>query len=133
MEESNREYVKNAIKTESKDFENIAERLSSTRVIRFLHAAMGLVTESAEFVDMLKKHIFYGKPLDMTNAKEEGGDFFWYLAILCDEANISFGEIMEANIKKLKERYGEKFSENKPLNRDTEKERKIIENNIKNV
>lgn len=46
-----------------------------------LHCATGLVTESAELVDAIKKHVFYGKPLDVVNIKEEIGDLLWYIAI----------------------------------------------------
>lgn len=46
-----------------------------------LHCATGLVTESAELVDAIKKHVFYGKPLDVVNIKEEIGDILWYIAI----------------------------------------------------
>ena len=74
------EYIKSAIKTESNDFEPIKNRLQSEQTIRLLHAGMGLSTESAEILDSLKKHIFYGKPLDEVNLKEEMGDLFWYLA-----------------------------------------------------
>lgn len=46
-----------------------------------LHCVTGLVTESAELVDAIKKHVFYGKPLDVVNIKEELGDLLWYIAI----------------------------------------------------
>lgn len=46
-----------------------------------LHCATGLVTESAELVDAVKKNVFYGKPLDVVNIKEEIGDILWYIAI----------------------------------------------------
>ena len=38
-----------------------------------LHGAMGLCTESGEIMDALKRHIFYGSPLDILNIKEEIG------------------------------------------------------------
>jgi hypothetical protein len=48
-----------------------------------LHAAMGLVTESAELIDALKKHHAYGRPIDWVNLREEIGDVLWYLPLLC--------------------------------------------------
>jgi len=42
----------------------------------------------------------------------------------CD---ISFEQIQERNIAKLKERYGEKFSKDAALVRDLDAERKILE------
>ena len=59
------EYVANALKTESIDMKPIIERLSDPTTVRLLHAAMGLETETGEIQDQLKKHIFYGKKLDL--------------------------------------------------------------------
>ena len=48
------------------------------------HCAYGLVTESGEIMDMLKKHKFYGRDFNMVNLKEEIGDLLYYVHILCD-------------------------------------------------
>ena len=122
-------YVENAIKTESVDFDKIKDRLSNKDTIRLLHAAMGASTETGEFVDMLKKHIFYGKDIDFVNAKEEIGDVLWYAAIAADVLKETMNNIMTVNIKKLKKRYPDKFTENDAINRDTDEERTILENN----
>ena len=89
---------------------------------------MGLVTEAGEFQDMLKKHVFYGKPLDEVNLKEEIGDLLWYCAIALEALDTDFEAVMETNINKLKARYPEKFTEDKAENRDLVKEREILEN-----
>ena len=57
----------------------------------------------------------------------EMGDLFWYCAIIADQLNINFDEIMEKNIAKLKARYGDKFSETKAEKRDLASERTILE------
>jgi NTP pyrophosphatase (non-canonical NTP hydrolase) len=87
---------------------------------------MGLSTESAEVLDAVKKHIYYGKELDLTNLVEELGDIFWYAAILVDSSasEQSFESIMERNIAKLRARYGERFSEKSAIKRDLTKERR---------
>ncbi|MDJ0625756.1 MAG: nucleoside triphosphate pyrophosphohydrolase family protein [Candidatus Caenarcaniphilales bacterium] len=123
-----KDYIQNAIRTESKDFAKIQERFTEEN-IRLLHATMGLATEAGEALDALKKHLYYGKPLDKTNLKEEMGDLFWYLAIMADTLDIDFAPIMERNIEKLKARYGEKFSDEKAIKRDLSKEREILEAN----
>lgn len=109
------EYVKNVLKTESNDFESIRERMSSEFYLRLDHASKGMVTESGEFVDALKKFAFYGRELDLINLIEELGDQLWYIAIACDVLKIPMSEIetMERNIAKLKVRYKNKFYENK--------------------
>ena len=119
---NNKEYVQSCLKTESPITESLKERFSD-RNIRLIHGAFGLQTESAE----LKKHIFYGKPLDVVNLKEETQDILWYISIIMDELDFTYEEAMETNIKKLKARYPEKFTEDKAINRNLEVERKILE------
>ena len=123
-----KEYVKNAVKTESRDFDAIGARLSEVQNQRLLHAGIGLATEAGEFLDALKKHVFYGKELDTVNLQEEMGDVFWYCAIIADQLDIDFAEVMTRNIDKLKARYGDKFTEDRAVNRDLDTERSILEN-----
>lgn len=127
---NSREYINDAIVTESRDFLAMDDRLKDNGLKRLLHAGIGLTTESGEFLDALKKHIFYGKELDRVNLKEEIGDLFWYLAIACDELGVEFEPIMERNIEKLKARYGEKFSEDRANKRDLSLERNILEKTL---
>ena len=120
-------YVEKAVSTESADFNKITDRLSKTDTIRLLHAALGLCTEVGEFQDMLKKHIFYGKPIDIVNAKEEIGDTLWYIGLAIDVLQTTMNEIMTGNIEKLQARYPEKFNEGKAINRNLSTEREILE------
>jgi NTP pyrophosphatase (non-canonical NTP hydrolase) len=124
---NSKNYIQDAIRTESTDFQSMDQRLGDNGTKRLLHAGIGLATEAGEFLDALKKHIFYGKELDRVNLKEEMGDLFWYMAIACDELGVEFEPLMERNIEKLKARYGEKFTENKAENRDLDGERLILE------
>lgn len=120
-------YINDAIVTESKDFNAMNTRLNDDGLKRLLHAGIGLSTEAGEFLDALKKHIFYGKELDRVNLKEEIGDLFWYIAIACHELGVEFEPLMETNIAKLKARYGEKFTEAAAEHRNLEIEREILE------
>jgi NTP pyrophosphatase (non-canonical NTP hydrolase) len=122
-----RNYVKYATNTEAPVTEAMIERVSKPETIRLLHAAIGLATESGELLDMLKKHIFYGKPLDLVNAKEEIGDSMWYTALVIDVLQTTMDEVMTVNIEKLAARYPEKFTEFHAENRNLEKERVILE------
>lgn len=92
-----------------------------------LHMVMGMQTESAEIADAYKKHIAYGKNLDLVNVKEEIGDLLWYLANLANLHGWDLRDIMDTNIKKLEARYPEKFNNDNAVNRDLEKERIILE------
>lgn len=111
-------YVKHVLRTEPKNLDVVRERLVEERVIKLLHGVLGLVTESAELADMLKKHIFYGRPLDYRNAKEELGDNLWYVGLCVDVLNTTIDDIMTLNIEKLRKRYPEKFTEHFALNRN---------------
>lgn len=118
------EYIKNVLKTESTKDPVVSEYGVNSRI---LHSCMGVSTEAGELVDACKKSMFYGKQLDKVNLAEEAGDVLWYIAILCDELGITFEELFEVNITKLKKRYGEKFSDEKAEIRDLNAERKILE------
>lgn len=122
------EYIKNVLKTESNNFSAIIKRFSDEEVIRGLHASMGLVTESAELLDVFKKFLMYGKHIDWVNIEEEAGDFFWYLGLLADiMGRENFDAILDKNIAKLKARYGDKFSSDAAITRNLEAERAILE------
>lgn len=122
-----KEYIEAVVKTESVDHKAITLRLLPPQTQRLLHGATGVVTEAGELMDALKKHIYYGAELDKTNVKEEIGDLLWYVGILCDTLGLTFEEVFETNIAKLKARYGDKFNETGALNRDLKKERGILE------
>ena len=118
-------YQELALRTESPITPELIERLTGNA--RAVHAFFGLLTETGELADGFKRAIFYGKPLDTTNIKEEVGDVFWYLAILCDILGINFIDCMSANIEKLRKRFPTKYSHEAALNRDLEAERKVLE------
>jgi NTP pyrophosphatase (non-canonical NTP hydrolase) len=104
-------YIKGVLSTENKDFAGIASRLSSESSIRLLHGAVGIASESGELMDAIKKHIFYGRPLDKENVKEELGDLFYYMGLIAYELGVSFEEIQIANAEKLEKRYPGGFTE----------------------
>jgi hypothetical protein len=168
-----KDYIKTVVKRESNDFLKIKANLSVDKTLRLLHAAMGLCTECDELRIAISDD-------NKVNIKEELGDCFWYLGLLCDASeyyskmfhpwskNLNFcccdlldmmkkhifyskyveyndlvycinsiysclinecksfgfdpGEIMRLNDNKLGKRYGDGFSGDKAVNRDTEKE-----------
>jgi NTP pyrophosphatase (non-canonical NTP hydrolase) len=76
-----------------------------------LHSALGLAGEAGEFVDCVKKHTVYGKPLDKANAIEELGDLLWFVALGCKSLGVSMQMIAEQNIGKLRVRYPDQYSD----------------------
>lgn len=120
-------YLNESARTDLPDYKLITDRLNNEETARLIHAGLGLATEAAEFQDMLKKHIMYGKPIDKVNLAEEIGDTLWYCALALRTLGFSFEEIMDKNISKLKARFPDKFTEYHAQNRDLETERKILE------
>lgn len=108
-------------------YENMVLDVISPQGYKLLQAGMGMCTESAEFLDQLKKHHFQGRPLDIPNLKEELGDIMWYVQLGCISLDISLPEVMEKNIQKLRARFPEGYTDEKANNRDLETERAILE------
>lgn len=118
------EYIKNALRTENGAYSFPATGKVTPRIE---HAVMGAVTEAGECMDAIKKAKIYGRELDTVNLIEEAGDIMWYLALLADELGVSFEDIWERNINKLRVRFPEKYTEESVSNRDLIAERKVLE------
>jgi NTP pyrophosphatase (non-canonical NTP hydrolase) len=83
------------------------------------HAVMGIGGEAGEVVDIVKKHIYYGKDLDRIKVLEEMGDIFWYANFIIHLLDSSWGEVFDMNIKKLEKRYPNlRFEAEHAINRD---------------
>ena len=98
---------------ESKDFLALSDRLvqldeKGANIERLLTAGVGLNAESGEFLEIVKKMIFQGKPWSEDNREHlviELGDVIWYAANACMALEVSFDEVVALNVKKLKKRY----------------------------
>lgn len=97
--------------------------------LRKLHCAMGVFTEGGELLAAVRKQL-EGQPLDDVNFAEEIGDVQWYAAIGADASETTLEHIQVTNIAKLAARYPEKFTPEAALQRDLDKERKILEGNV---
>ncbi|MDA8908322.1 nucleoside triphosphate pyrophosphohydrolase family protein [Gammaproteobacteria bacterium] len=85
---------------------------SSIEVPRLLTAALGLGSETGEFVEIVKKMVLQGKPASDDNIfhmKRELGDIMWYWTTACASLGLDPFEVISENQKKLEARYGERF------------------------
>ena len=97
----------------SKDFVSLADRMGEldrqgANIERLTTAGVGLAAESGEFLEIVKKMVFQGKPWNDDNREHliiELGDVMWYVAQACMALDISFDEVIEGNVKKLEKRY----------------------------
>jgi len=120
-------FIELATRTESDRFPLCERKFPEGESDRLLHAAIGIATEAGEFLDPIKKLLFYGKPLDEVNLKEELGDLLWYIAIAMDALETDFTTEMQRVIAKLSTRYPDKFTDVHAINRNLEAERSVLE------
>ena len=107
------EFVDAVTSDESKDFLTLSDRLvqldeKGANIERLLTAGVGLNAEAGEFLEIVKKMIFQGKPWSEDNREHlviELGDAIWYIANACMALEVSFDEVVALNVKKLKKRY----------------------------
>ena len=98
-----------------RSFDDI-ESNSNIKAARLLTAALGLGSETGEFVEIVKKMILQGKPPSDENIfhmKRELGDIMWYWTTACASLDLDPFEVINENQKKLEARYGEKFEINR--------------------
>ena len=94
-----------------KSFDEI-EQNSGIKTPRLLTAALGLGSETGEFVEIVKKMYLQGKPPSEDNIfhmKRELGDIMWYWVTACASLNLDPYEVISENQEKLAARYGERF------------------------
>ena len=103
----------------SKDYQCFIESLSSldgkgANIERLLTAAVGISAEGGEFMEIVKKMVFQGKPWNDDNREHliiELGDVMWYVAQACMALEVDFDDVIRGNVKKLEKRYpGGSFS-----------------------
>ena len=119
-------FVDAVTSTPSKDFKSLIDRLGEldrkgANIERLTTASVGLAAESGEFLEIVKKMVFQGKPWNSDNREHliiELGDVMWYVAQACMALDISFDDVVRGNVKKLEKRYpGGSFSVDKSENR----------------
>ena len=110
----------------STDFLALSDRLvaldeKGANIERLLTAGVGINAEGGEFLEIIKKMVFQGKPWNDDNREHliiELGDLMWYVAQACMALGVSFDDVIATNVKKLEKRYPEGafdvyFSENR--------------------
>ena len=120
------EFVDAVTSDSSKDFESLIDRLGDlerkgANPQRLATAAVGISAESGEFLEIVKKMVFQGKPWDEHNRKHliiELGDVMWYVAQACMALDVDFDDVIKGNVQKLEKRYpGGSFDIHKSENR----------------
>ncbi len=113
----------------SKDYQSFTESLDNldgegANIQRLLTAAVGLSAEGGEFMEIVKKMVFQGKPWNDDNREHliiELGDAMWYVMQACSALDVSLEDVVAKNVDKLKKRYpGGEFDVYKSENRSVD-------------
>ena len=113
----------------SKDYQSFTESLDNldgegANIQRLLTAAVGLSAEGGEFMEIVKKMVFQGKPWNDDNREHliiELGDAMWYVMQACSALDVSLEDVVAKNVDKLKKRYpGGEFDVYKSENRSAD-------------
>ena len=107
------EFVNAVTSDASTDFLALSDRLvaldeKGANIERLLTAGVGINAEGGEFLEIIKKMIFQGKPFNADNKEHmiiELGDLMWYVAQACMALEVSLDEVVARNVKKLEKRY----------------------------
>ena len=99
----------------STNFVDFADRIGEldregANIERLLTAGVGINAEGGEFLEIIKKMVFQGKPWNADNREHliiELGDIMWYVAQATQALEISMEEVLDTNIRKLAKRYPE--------------------------
>ena len=113
----------------STNFVDFADRIGEldregANIERLLTAGVGINAEGGEFLEIIKKMVFQGKPWNEDNREHliiELGDIMWYVAQATQALDISMESVLDTNIRKLSKRYPEGtfdayYSENRASN-----------------
>ena len=107
------EFVDAVTSNSSKDFVSLADRLGEldregANIERLTTAGVGLAAESGEFLEIVKKMVFQGKPWNDDNREHliiELGDTMWYVMQACMALDVDINDVIRRNVAKLEKRY----------------------------
>ena len=88
-------------------------REEEMQVARLLTSVIGMMAESGEFAEVVKKKIFQADTQftneEVFHMKRELGDVLWYWVQGCIALGFTPDEVMDENIRKLEKRYPNGF------------------------
>ena len=107
------DFVDGVTSNPSKDYKSFLDAIKyldgeGSNIHRLLTAAVGISAEGGEFMEIVKKMVFQGKPWTDDNREHliiELGDVLWYVMQACKALDISIEEVVAGNVDKLKKRY----------------------------
>jgi NTP pyrophosphatase (non-canonical NTP hydrolase) len=89
------------------DIETIESKMGVNMAL-LMTGAIGISAEGGEFMEIVKKCVFQGKPMDEAtqfHAMRELGDIMWYWMNSCTALGIDPNDVIAENVNKLQKRY----------------------------
>ena len=83
-----------------------------------INGVMGLCGESGEAIDLVKKHLAQGHPLDRDALVDELGDVAWYVAETAHALGVDLETVLRRNVEKLARRYPQGFDAGQSMHRE---------------
>jgi NTP pyrophosphatase (non-canonical NTP hydrolase) len=105
---------------DANEYQKLAMRTLNPSIAKkdvLLNSVMGLCGESGECIDLVKKWMMQGHPLDEEHLKSELGDVAWYLAEAATALGIDLSSVLEGNVEKLKKRFPDGFKSEESIKR----------------
>ena len=106
-------FVDGVTSNPSKDYKSFLDSIEyldgeGSNIQRLLTSAVGISAEGGEFMEIVKKMLFQGKPWNDDNREHliiELGDVMWYVMQACKALDVSLDQVIAGNVEKLKKRY----------------------------
>lgn len=123
--------------TEIKNVDNKTHRghaaieITDPKQIDLLHGVLGIFGEASELFERMYVDVesTVGE-LDVAHWTEELGDGNFYQQMVQSALALTWEQVFQTNMNKLRKRYPDGFSQDKAVNRDTAAERKILEESV---
>jgi NTP pyrophosphatase (non-canonical NTP hydrolase) len=107
-----KDFVEAVTSDASNDLESMITRLrelnQTVNISLLMTGAVGLSAEGGEFMEIVKKCVFQGKPMNadtVFHMKRELGDIAWYFVNACRAIGEDPNDVFAENVRKLESRY----------------------------
>ena len=115
-------------------FKCFNENPANNRILDLLNLTLALNTEAGEYGDIIKKAIFFSKPIKKSDLCDELGDIAFYLFNTLTFLDLDLKDVLLGNVIKINERYPNGRQKNFAHNvRNKREEKKKIDEFFENI
>ena len=107
-----KDFVQEVTSDASNNLDAMSQRMTelneTVNISLLMTGAVGLSAEGGELMEIVKKCVFQGKPMDedtVFHMKRELGDIMWYWINACRAIGEDPNDVVAENVRKLEKRY----------------------------